>query len=236
MPTLGSALTGGTVWNTHAAFTPRLGSNSMTASTSSWRRPPGVLGFSLVELLCVLAVLLILYLLYFSASSKPYQRRQQAACAKNLQLIHQALHSYALDHHDQFPHLTNAITSEGPLSLLVPAATTRANIFICPGSGHSPLPDAAPFDKQKISYAYMMGLGRNVAADQWLIADTLLDLKPKAVGDPVFASDSKQSAGNNHRGYGGVVLFADGRAERTPPAAAFALNFPTNAIALNPRP
>jgi prepilin-type N-terminal cleavage/methylation domain-containing protein len=208
----------------------------MTARTSSWRRSEGELGFSLVELLIVLTVVLVLYLMYFGAGSKPYQRRQRAACAKNLQFIHQALHNYALDHHDRFPYVTNAVTSEAPLSLLVPSATTRTDIFICPGSNHRSLPDAEPFSTRKISYAYMMGLGRDAAADQWLIADALLDLKPKSVGDPIFAADSKQRLGNNHRGHGGMVLFADGRAERTPSKAAFALNFPTNAIALNPRP
>jgi prepilin-type N-terminal cleavage/methylation domain-containing protein len=193
-------------------------------------------GFSLVELLCVLAILLILYSLYFSAGSKAYQRRQQEACGKNLQFIHQALRSYALDHQDHFPAAPRAATSEAPLSLLVPAATTRTEIFICPGSDHKRLPDAEPFEKRKISYAYLMGLDASAGSDQWLAADALVDLKAKAVGDALFASDTQQRTGNNHREFGGMVLFADGRAERSPPKSAFVIQFPSNSIPLNPRP
>ena len=63
-----------------------------------------------------------------------------------------------------------------------------------------------------------------------------MDLKSKTVGDALFASDSQQRTGNNHREFGGMVLFADGRAERSPPKAAFVIHFPSNSIPLNPRP
>lgn len=192
--------------------------------------------FSLVELLCVVAILLILYSLYFSAGSKPYQRRQQEACGKNLQFIHQALQSYSLDHQDRFPWITNATSSEAPLSLLVPSATTRTEIFLCPGTDQSPLPAAQPFDRKRISYAYLMGLDKTAPSDQWIAADALVDLRPKSTGDIAFSTEAKQHPGNNHKGYGGMVLFVDGRAERTPAKLAFALAHPSNAIPLNPRP
>lgn len=204
---------------------------------NSHRHPSSLApAFSLIELLCVMAILVILYSLYFSAGSKPYQRRQQEACGKNLQFIHQALQSYALDHQDRFPWITNATSSEAPLSLLVPSATTRTEIFLCPGTDLSPLPAAQPFDRKRISYAYLMGLDKTAPSDQWIAADALVNLKPKAPGDLAFAPEAKQRPGNNHKGYGGMVLFADGRAERSPSKAAFALTIPSNCIPLNPRP
>lgn len=199
------------------------------------RQGVGRAAFSLIELLCVVAIILILYVMYFSAGSKHYQRRQQEACAQNLQFVHQALRSHALDHQDRFPVVTNATISEAPLSLLVPAATTRTAIFICPGSSDSSLPEAKPFADRRISYAYVMGLGTDAGADQWLVSDAQVDTKSKAVGVPLFSSESGARPGNNHKNFGGVVLFADGRAERSPPRAAFALSVPTNAVVLNPR-
>lgn len=193
-------------------------------------------GFSLIELLCVMAIMVILYCLYFGAWTKPYQRRQQEACATNLRFSHQALRSFALDHQDRYPYVTNAATSEIPLSLLVPSATTRTEIFICPGSGHKRLPEAQPFSDRKISYAFLMGLEPSAGSDQWIMADALIDLKPKAVGDVAFAPDSDAKTGRNHRAFGGVVLFADGRAERTPSKSAFALTMPARSLPLNPRP
>lgn len=191
--------------------------------------------FSLVELLITLALMIILYFMLFSSGSRSYQRRQQAVCRQNLQFIHLALQMYAGDQANRYPAINGAATSEAPLSLLVPRYTARTDIFICPGSGHRKLPDAQPFRERKISYAYLMGLTNDTPADQWLMSDAQAHLRPKDVGDVLFAREKRQ-AGNNHRQFGGNLLFCDGRTEYSPSLANSRLTVPTPAVPLNPRP
>jgi type II secretory pathway pseudopilin PulG len=198
------------------------------------RRSRGT-AFSLVELLIVLALMIILYCMLFSSGSRSYQRRQQAVCRQNLQFIYMALQIYAGDQANRYPAAKGAATSEAPLSLLVPRYTARTDIFICPGSRHRKLPDAQPFAQRKISYAYLMGLTKDAPADQWLMSDAQAHLRPKEVGEVLFALEKNQ-AGNNHRQFGGNLLFCDGRTEFSPSLASSRLAVPTNTVPLNPRP
>jgi len=191
--------------------------------------------FSLIELLVVLALMIILYFMLFSSGSRSYQRRQQSVCRQNLQFIHMALQMYAGDQANRYPATKGAATSEAPLSLLVPRYTARTDIFICPGSGHRKPPDAQPFTQRKISYAYLMGLTNDAPADQWLMSDAQAHLRPKDVGEVLFALEKKQ-AGNNHRQFGGNLLFCDGRTEFSPSLANSRLAVPTNSVPLNPKP
>src|SRR5579863_4511063 len=114
-------------------------------------------GFSLVELLIVMAIIVFLYTLYLSGGSRAYQKKQLAACEKNLETIYIALQTWANDNSNGFPTLVNAQTSEGPLSQLIPRYTTGTEYFTCPGCKDATLPDAQPFADRKISYAYYMG-------------------------------------------------------------------------------
>jgi len=191
--------------------------------------------FSLVELLIVLALMIIMYFMLYSSGSRSYQRRQQATCRQNLQFIHLALQMYASDQANRYPAAQGAATSEAPLSLLVPRYTARTDIFICPGSGHRKLPDAQPFAQRKISYAYLMGLTNDAPADQWLMSDAQAHLRPKDVGEVLFALEKNQT-GNNHRQFGGNLLFCDGRTEFSPSLASSRLAVPTNTVPLNPKP
>ena len=198
------------------------------------RRPRGA-AFSLVELLIVLALMIIMYFMLYSSGSRSYQRRQQATCRQNLQVIHMALQMYASDQANRYPAAQGAATSEAPLSLLVPRYTARTDIFTCPGSSHRKLPDAQPFTQRKISYAYLMGLTNDAPADQWLMSDAQAHLRPKDVGEVLFALEKNQ-AGNNHRQFGGNLLFCDGRTEFSPSLARSRLAVPTNTVPLNPKP
>jgi hypothetical protein len=182
-----------------------------------------------------LAIILILYSLYLSPGSKPYQRSKQSACRRNLQFIYMTLQTYAGDNREVYPAVKDARTSEAPLSLLVPRCTTSTEMFICPGSGHKRLPPAEPFAGRKISYAYVMGLAKQAGGDQWLISDAQVDAKPKLVGEPLFSLNGKKP-GNNHRQYGGNLLFGDGRVELSPAKASVALTVPKGVSALNPKP
>ena len=115
-------------------------------------------GFSLLELLICMALMMVLFVMANSFGSKSYQDRQKIACEKNLQTIHVALKIYAMENKSAFPYLPGAVSSEAPLSALVPRYTSVTGIFICPGSKDKALPEAKPFANRKISYAYAMGL------------------------------------------------------------------------------
>jgi prepilin-type N-terminal cleavage/methylation domain-containing protein len=193
-----------------------------------------VAGFSLIEMLITVALILVIYVMMFSHGSRSHQQRQLAACRKNLQHIHLALTIYSADNQDAFPNLTGANTAEQPLSLLVPRATTLTAIFVCPGSKDKSLPEAEPFARRKISYAYYMGLNAKDAPGNPLISDQQVNTSPKKTGDLLFSADGKNPGGKHHK-HGGNVLFQSGEVKKSPPTAAFDLPQPANSILLNPK-
>lgn len=192
-------------------------------------------GFSLLELLLVMTIIVVLYTLYLGGGTKGYQKRQLAQCEKNLTTVYVAMQTWANDYTNAFPTLTNAQTSEPVLSQLVPRYTTGAEYFICPGSKDSKLPDAEPFAKDRISYAYYMGRTDKDGADEPLLSDRQVDTNSKAVGQPLFSADGKKP-GNNHDKYGGNVVFCDGSIQHSPAASAFNLTNAPGVTLLNPRP
>lgn len=196
--------------------------------------PAAPAGFSLIELLVVLALLIILTTMMWGFGSKSHQRNAQRACRQNLEKIYVALQIYANDFSGRLPAITNAETSEVPLSLLVPRYTVDTSIFICPGSKDSALPSGVPFAGRKISYAYYMGqhLGD---AKQPLMSDWQINTLPKQAGDFAFSVTGKPP-GNNHSKYGGNFLFGDGHAELSPPKLPFSLATPPGVVLLNPKP
>jgi prepilin-type processing-associated H-X9-DG protein len=187
-----------------------------------------------VELLIVVALMVVMYVILLSPSSKSHQAAQKVACEKNLQGIYAALKTYALDYDGRSPLLTNAVTSEEPLSLLIPRATTVTAFFICPGSGDGNLPDAKPFSDRRISYAFYMGKTLGPAGDP-LLSDRQVNTKPKNQGEPLFSADGSPP-GANHNKYGGNVMFNDGSVRTSGPSAAFALTNGPGVILLNPKP
>jgi prepilin-type processing-associated H-X9-DG protein len=190
--------------------------------------------FSLLELLISTALVTTLYVVAFGAGSKFGQTRRKAACAVNLGQMHMALSLYAAEHNGAYPILPSATTSEGPLSELVPQYTTDTSLFICPGSKHRSLPGAEPFAQRRISYAYYMGLTRDASPGSPLISDAQAHLHEKRTGDELF-SVSGSAPGNNHRKYGGNVLFVDGHVETGGPNATRDLPIPAGVVLLNPK-
>lgn len=192
-------------------------------------------GFSLLELLIVMAIIIILFTLYWSGGSRSYQMKQIAACEKNLMNVYIGMKTYSLENNNKFPTLLNAQTSEAPLSQLVPRSTTGTEFFICPGTKDSKLPDAKPFGDRKISYAYYMGHTSEDGADQPLMSDRQVNTQPKQVGQLLFSIDGK-APGNNHNKYGGNVMFCDGNVQSSGVKSAFTLTNATNVVLLNPKP
>jgi prepilin-type processing-associated H-X9-DG protein len=204
----------------------------MNLSEAGDRQSPG--GFSLVELLVVLALLIVLTTMMWGFGSANRQHAAQQACRQNLEKIYVALQIYAGDFSGRLPAITNAPTSEAPLSLLVPRYTVDTSIFICPGGKDPALPSGVSFANRKISYAYYMGR-RLGDAQSPLMSDWQINPQPKRAGDLVFSTNGKPP-GNNHHKYGGNFLFADGHAELSPPQLTFSLVTTPGVVLLNPKP
>jgi prepilin-type processing-associated H-X9-DG protein len=191
-------------------------------------------GFSLVELLIVLALMIILITMMWGFGSESRQHAAQRACRQNLEKIYVALQIYANDFSGRLPENANARTSEEALDALVPRYTADTSIFICPGGRDSPLPSGVSFAKRKISYADYMGQ-RLGDAHQPLMSDRQINTLPKRAGDFAFSATGKPP-GNNHHKYGGNFLFCDGHVELTPPQLPFSLVTTQGIVLLNPRP
>ena len=191
-------------------------------------------GFSLIELLVVLALMIILITMMWGFGSESRQHAAQRGCQQNLEKIYVSLQIYANDFSSRLPAITNAVTSEAPLSQLVPHYTVDTSIFICPGGRDAALPAGVTFANRKISYAYYMGQHLGDAQSP-LMSDRQVNTLPKQAGDEVFSANGKPP-GNNHHKYGGNFLFADGHAELSPPQLTFSLVTTQGVVLLNPRP
>jgi prepilin-type N-terminal cleavage/methylation domain-containing protein/prepilin-type processing-associated H-X9-DG protein len=192
-------------------------------------------GFSLIEMVVVLAILLLLFVFYWGPStSGSRQRRARTDCQTHLQKIHMAMAIYANDHAGRFPELAGARTSEEALDALVPRCTVDTAVFTCPGSKDAPLPSGESLRKHKISYAYYMGR-RATEAQQVLMSDQQVNTQAKVAGEFAFSSTGKPP-GNNHGKLGGNFLFCDGHTESSPPRVPFSLMLTGGVVLLNPRP
>jgi prepilin-type N-terminal cleavage/methylation domain-containing protein/prepilin-type processing-associated H-X9-DG protein len=206
-----------------------------TQSRQHHASPVAPRGFSLLELLIVVALIVVLFTLYWSGGSRTFQTKQLANCERNLQNIYVALKTYAIDNNSRLPVLAGSTTSEPVLSQLIPRYTTGTEYFICPGCKDSALPEAQPFADRKISYAYYMGHKIDDGVTEPLMSDRQVDTNPKLQGQPLFSTDGKKP-GNNHNKYGGNIMFCDGNVQISPASSAFNLTNAPNVILLNPKP
>jgi prepilin-type N-terminal cleavage/methylation domain-containing protein/prepilin-type processing-associated H-X9-DG protein len=188
-------------------------------------------GFSLLELLVVLAIIVILTTLYWGSNSGSRQKQMQVQCENNLQKIYIALELFANEHELKFPEKPGARISAEPLDSLVPRYTSDTSLFICPASKDGPL-GTGELQKQKISYAYYMGWHSKESNDP-LMSDKQVNTQSKIIGQPVFSTNG-QAPGNNHGKDGGNVLFCDGHVQASPPQAAFLLTPKQSIVLLNP--
>jgi prepilin-type N-terminal cleavage/methylation domain-containing protein/prepilin-type processing-associated H-X9-DG protein len=190
-------------------------------------------GFSLIELLVVLAVMLILTTLYWNHG--PSKRdRELSACRVNLEKVYLALQIYSRDNADKYPFVSNAVTSEEALALLVPHYTSDTAPFICPSVGESSLPTGVSFGDWKISYAYYMGR-RGSDTDRVLMSDAQVNTASKGVGARVFSENGKPP-GNNHGKGGGNFLMGDGSVTSSTGDALFPIIVQPPVVLLNPKP
>ena len=191
-------------------------------------------GFSYIELLISTTIVLVAYALVLGPGSYLAQSRSKSQCARNLQQLHLALALFAAEHGGALPELSGARTSDQPLSLLVPTYTADTSLFICPGSKDATLAGAEPIAGKRISYAYYMGLTKNAEPASPLASDRQVNTEAKSAGAHLFSA-SGAAPGNNHRKYGGNILFLDGHVETVGSVAARALAPASGSVLLNPK-
>jgi prepilin-type N-terminal cleavage/methylation domain-containing protein len=190
-------------------------------------------GFSLLELLVVLALLVILTVMSTGRFSSSARRTELAHCQGNLQKIYLALSLYRNDN-GVLPVLKDAPDPAAALSLLIPKSTTVTEIFICPGSRDQALPEGESFAHRRISYAYYMGRGSNDDPGEVLFSDWQVNNAPKRAGQQIFSFDGKKP-GNNHHSDGGNLVSCGGAVSGSGPKAARDLLFPSSVRLLNPQ-
>jgi len=190
-------------------------------------------GASLIELLCVMALILILTTIYWGATTPSRAQQRRAACRENLARIYMALAIYANAQGDKFPAVAGATASQEPLDLLIPRFTVETASFICPASKDPPLPSGESLRNRKLSYAYYMGR-RAVEGGEVLMTDAQANTQSKLAGQPLFSATG-QPPGNNHGKDGGNLLFCDGRVEWSPGSAPCSLILTQGLVLLNPR-
>lgn len=91
-------------------------------------------GFTLVELLTVIAVVGILAAVIFSAYGGVRQRQQQASCAANMRQLGAAILLHANDHEGRFPLTMHSVTDveESWVYTLAPYLENVDQVRICP--------------------------------------------------------------------------------------------------------
>lgn len=198
------------------------------------RRVAGSRAFSLVELLIVLCIMLIVVWMGWKGHLVERAKQRRAQCARNLGGQYVALLTYANEHEGRFPQATNAVTSDEPLSLLIPTYTAQTEFWICPASGDRKLPQARPFAGRRISYAYYMGWQRDSPPDSILVTDEQIDTLAKIQHQLAFSSDGLAPA-NNHGPDGGNYLRVDGGQGWSPSHAAVNFPRPDHITLLNPK-
>jgi prepilin-type processing-associated H-X9-DG protein len=187
----------------------------------------------MLEMLVTVAIILILTTMYWGSNSGARQRLQNG-CQQNLQKLYVALQIYGNDQSGKFPVVPTARSSEDALDVLVPRYDSDTSIFLCPASGLSPLPPGESIAKHKIGYAYYMG--RSAAdSSEALMSDGQVDTLAKTPGQLIF-SDTGKPPGNNHKKYGGNLLFCDGHTEWIQAHVPISLSLTQGVVLLNPRP
>jgi len=188
-------------------------------------------GFTLVELLCVIAIIGILAALLLPAINQAKARAKRPACVNNLREIGLAFHIFANDHSAKLP--MQVPTMEGGSAEFVRAARNGANDFsfafrhfqtlsnelvtpkmlICPADTRLPPANFASLKNDNVSYFVNLSAQHGnamsiLAGDRNLTNDWLGDRNLL----PLDANNSLRWTDELHR-FKGNILFADSHVE-----------------------
>jgi prepilin-type N-terminal cleavage/methylation domain-containing protein/prepilin-type processing-associated H-X9-DG protein len=187
--------------------------------------------FTLIELLCVVAIIGILTALLLPALSQAAARAKRIQCVSQLRQGGVAFHSFAHDHNGRFPmavpaqaggsleFVQNAYRLSGEFYFSFRHFQTLSNelvmprIVACPADTRLPAPSFALLKNENLSYfvgvdadlgssSSILAGDRNITND-WLAPATILELGP---------NHHLRWTDELHR-FKGNLLFADGRVE-----------------------
>ena len=189
-------------------------------------------GFTLLELLCVIAIIAILAALLLPTLSQGKAKAQRVSCINNLRESGVAFHSFAHDHNGKFPMAVasdaggtqefaqSELTNEGgPYSAFrhfqaLSNELVTPKTLICPSDTRSPAADFGTLKNENLSYFTAVTADYNqpnsiLAGDRNITNDSLpnpseLHMDPE---QPVrWTPEMHRSKGN--------LLFSDGRVEQ----------------------
>jgi prepilin-type N-terminal cleavage/methylation domain-containing protein/prepilin-type processing-associated H-X9-DG protein len=194
-------------------------------------RRRGAGAFSLIELLCVLAIISVLAALLLPALSQAHARAKRVQCVNHLRQTGIAFQNFAQDHNGQFP-MSIPVSAGGSLEFarnaygiagefyfsfrhfqVLSNELVTPKIVICPADTRQPAPNFAVLGNQAVSYFVgisavpaspdsILAGDRNLTND-WAAHATLLRFGP---------NNSLRWTSELHR-FKGNLLFADGRVE-----------------------